>query len=89
MYMDEKIYTLSQFRKCTREAFNLVDADCEVYIDRYGERYVLTGYKFYKFLIDGVEQEKVAPAQSPMFCKDGHPIPEGRSRCMGKGCKYS
>jgi hypothetical protein len=23
------------------------------------------------------------------FCKNGHPIPEGRDSCMGKGCKYS
>lgn len=23
------------------------------------------------------------------FCKEGHAIPEGRSKCMGKGCKYS
>jgi len=23
------------------------------------------------------------------FCKNGHPIPEGRTKCMGKGCKYA
>lgn len=23
------------------------------------------------------------------FCPHGHPIPEGRSKCMGKGCKYA
>lgn len=23
------------------------------------------------------------------FCKNGHPIPEGRTRCLGKGCKYA
>lgn len=23
------------------------------------------------------------------FCKNGHPIPEGRDKCLGKGCKYS
>jgi hypothetical protein len=23
------------------------------------------------------------------FCKNGHPIPEGRIKCLGKGCKYS
>lgn len=22
-------------------------------------------------------------------CKNGHPIPEGRTKCLGKGCKYS
>lgn len=23
------------------------------------------------------------------LCKNGHPIPDGRDRCMGKGCKYA
>lgn len=23
------------------------------------------------------------------YCKEGHAIPAGRSRCMGKGCKYA
>jgi hypothetical protein len=23
------------------------------------------------------------------FCKNGHPIPEGYFKCLGKGCKYS
>lgn len=27
--------------------------------------------------------------KSTGFCKNGHPIPEGRDRCLGKGCKYS
>lgn len=22
-------------------------------------------------------------------CKNGHPIPDGRDRCLGKGCKYA
>jgi len=22
-------------------------------------------------------------------CKNGHPIPEGRDKCLGKGCKYA
>jgi hypothetical protein len=23
------------------------------------------------------------------FCKNGHAIPKGRTKCMGKGCKYA
>lgn len=23
------------------------------------------------------------------FCPNSHPIPEGREKCLGKGCKYS
>jgi hypothetical protein len=34
-----------------------------------------------------VEVEK--PTRTKEFCKNGHPIPEGRDRCLGKGCKYS
>lgn len=34
----------------------------------------------------GVESAK-QPALK--LCKNGHAIPEGRDRCMGKGCKYS
>lgn len=34
--------------------------------------------------------KKIFPkAESQHFCKEGHAIPEGRSKCMGKGCKYS
>lgn len=25
----------------------------------------------------------------PRFCKNGHPIPYPKDRCLGKGCKYS
>lgn len=28
-------------------------------------------------------------AKGMSFCKEGHPIPEGRTKCLGKGCKYS
>lgn len=38
-------------------------------------------------------QEQVKRAQSKRenmkFCPNGHPIPEGSSKCLGKGCKYS
>lgn len=27
--------------------------------------------------------------RSSNTCKEGHPIPSGRSKCLGKGCKYS
>ncbi len=27
-------------------------------------------------------------ARAYNFCPNGHSIPEGRSKCMGKGCKY-
>lgn len=30
-----------------------------------------------------------AIGRSNKFCKEGHPIPDGDSRCLGKGCKYS
>lgn len=34
--------------------------------------------------------KKIFPtAKSQAFCKNGHLIPEGRDKCLGKGCKYS
>lgn len=28
-------------------------------------------------------------AKAQKFCKEGHPVPEGRTKCLGKGCRYS
>lgn len=43
-----------------------------------------------------IEPKKNIALATPSFvrnnagaCKNGHPIPDGRDRCMGKGCKYS
>ena len=37
-----------------------------------------------------VVKDSVAKAKKNFeFCKNGHPIPEGKSKCMGKVCKYS
>lgn len=34
-------------------------------------------------------KKAVQPKDDMKFCPNGHPIPEGRTKCMGKGCKYS
>jgi len=40
--------------------------------------------------VELAEKLKDMQEEKPMdFCKEGHPIPEGRTKCMGKGCKYS
>lgn len=59
LYMDKKIYTLSEFRKRTREAFNLVDDLVDVYIDRYGVRYMLITESYYKEILKPVETDNV------------------------------
>lgn len=33
-----------------------------------------------------LDKVKADPAR---FCPNGHSIPVGRTKCMGKGCKYS
>lgn len=33
--------------------------------------------------------EELFKAKPMDFCPNGHSIPEGRTKCMGKGCKYS
>lgn len=36
-------------------------------------------------------EEKLGNLQrsNAKYCKNGHAIPNGRDRCMGKGCKYA
>lgn len=33
--------------------------------------------------------KQVIESAKSKTCPNGHSIPEGRSKCMGKGCKYS
>lgn len=35
-----------------------------------------------------VVNTKLRPIEGK-FCPNGHPIPEGRTKCLGKGCKYA
>lgn len=32
---------------------------------------------------------KTLQSRTMSFCKEGHAIPEGRDRCLGRGCKYA
>lgn len=34
------------------------------------------------------ELKKIIPVRESKLCKDGHPIPQGRDKCLWKGCKY-
>lgn len=43
-------------------------------------------------VVEDIENQEVAKSAMKgdlSWCKNGHPIPSGKSRCMGKGCKYS
>lgn len=40
-------------------------------------------------LVDNVVAVGKALGVQEKLCLNGHPIPEGRSKCLGKGCKYS
>lgn len=35
------------------------------------------------------EIEQAKSALKPRVCKNGHPIPYPKDRCLGKGCKYA
>ena len=41
----------------------------------------------------GTNTTVIIPHRTPVvnreWCKNGHPMPEGRDRCIWKGCKYS
>jgi hypothetical protein len=118
-------YTVTEFRKKTREILNEVDAGKRISIRRYDRLYNLlpTDLKVVKksgvqvvYKEPPVDEEKwrlhgnfmtgnpdAAPnpfrvketiekrqaERSVGLCPNGHAIPEGRSKCMGKGCKYA
>lgn len=96
MYM----YKLNEFRQNTRQAFNDAREGHEVVIERYGELYQLVALVDLplggsSFESTPTEVKPLTPKFTPVansnlkLCKNGHPIPAGRDRCMGKGCKYS
>lgn len=37
----------------------------------------------------GVDNKTYDKSNTASYCPNGHPIPVGRDRCMGKGCKHS
>ena len=38
---------------------------------------------------EGVYGPTKLEPKAQKFCKNGHPVPSGRDRCLGKGCKYA
>lgn len=38
---------------------------------------------------DGVIGPTRLQSKAMRFCKNGHPIPDGRTKCLGKGCNVS
>ena len=40
-------------------------------------------------IIKTADQVMVKPRSESGFCANGHAIPAGRTKCLGKGCKYS
>ena len=91
------IYSVAEFRKCTREALNKVDDGEEVLIERYGIHYSLrqneakvqevtveksTRAKDFLLSVPGV----TVADETPEVCA-GHP--NWRRSCGKKGCEYS
>lgn len=38
---------------------------------------------------EGIYGPTKLESKAQKFCKEGHPIPVGRDKCLGKGCKHS
>lgn len=55
-----------------------------------GGKVVVNNYEIIKTPEDAAKAVGIKKEVIPMkFCPNGHPIPEGKSKCLGKGCKYS
>ena len=103
LYTVYMIYSIAEFRKCTREALNKVDDGEEVLIERYGIHYSIKAESKPVRIIESfsadtshlgdiIEIPRIATLDArmqPKVCKNGHPIPYPKDRCLGKGCKYS
>lgn len=91
-----KVY---EFRKDMKRYFDLALGGKEVYIERGGVVYrlsvegtVLTSnLKDMVVNIDTSEKDIINMTGRLLEreCKNGHAIPEGRDKCLGKSCKYS
>lgn len=84
-----KVY---EFRKDLKQAFDAALRGEEVSIERGGISFSLKAEG-----VVGTDSSNTAPIKPVVadaksnfgFCKEGHPIPAGRDKCLGKGCKYS
>lgn len=94
MYM--KVY---EFRKDLKKYFDIALTE-PVYIERGGVVFKLSSFGTVSnrelviendsvLSLNGRTQMKAETLERQRTCKNGHPIPEGRDRCLGKGCKYA
>lgn len=63
MYMDKK-YTLAEFRKNTREAFNAADDMVDVIVERFGKPYILITKNYYTELLK-TDAKSASPPSKP------------------------
>jgi hypothetical protein len=103
MYTVYMKLTVAEFRTKLRESFDLAkNGPDEIIVERYGEQYKLTwlgGREEPKIEIERVVtpaptptppiEKTIPPELKSKLCKNGHPIPYPRDRCLGKGCKYA
>lgn len=105
------MYTVLEFRKNLRKAFNDANEGHKVVIERYDQKFQLVslvdkpGNKLENTPIDIAPKPTIikTPEQAKekvtelsdsrdfgfRLCKNGHAIPHGKTRCLGKGCKYA
>lgn len=94
---------VSEFRKDLKKAFDDALRGETVIIERGGVSFRLMVDPIYihkeePTILPPIEiglRKNISPVierqkeRSMGFCKNGHPIPEGRDKCLGRGCKYS
>lgn len=80
MYMedDSRVFTVTEFRKRLREILSLVDAQKDIFIEKYGQRYVIIPESYYLELLKPQPEELENTPEVETFSRlcPRHHVPE-------------
>lgn len=74
--------SIRSFRADLKAAFDYVEGGAEE-----GDCIIRRGDTLFKLTLENWKAAEEVKEMS--VCRNGHPIPDGRDRCLAKGCKYS
>lgn len=94
--MNMNIYISPQNEERLRNEASMSGLINKLLSEHYGQETVSTPVQIKTATVEnkpekivGPVQKSVPPQFAPKLCKNGHPIPYPRDKCLGKGCSYS